>query len=109
MGNLTVDAADVRRWHKERRADILHYVAPVGAGYDVWIEPDTGRERTRCPFVRKDRGASTYKCRIHHTRPQVCRDYLADYEQMVNNGCEIIDELRKLGIDATSWTRYRDG
>jgi Fe-S-cluster containining protein len=83
----------------------LQYVWSITpAVHDAWVKPD-GSECTRCPFVRKDAGAVTYKCRIYDTRPRVCRDYPSNYAQMKFVGCEIIDELRKRGIDATGWEK----
>jgi Fe-S-cluster containining protein len=100
MGNLTASPEDVDRWHRQGRADILRFES-LG---DLWVD-DEDRERTRCPFLRKDRCQSTYKCRIYDTRPADCRNYPQTYGQMVDDGCEIIGELEKLGIDATGWMR----
>jgi Fe-S-cluster containining protein len=105
MSTLSIDRTDVARWRKQGRADILQYVWSITpAVHDAWVKPD-GSECTRCPFVRKDAGAATYKCRIYDMRPQVCRDYPSSYAQMEFVGCEIIDELRKRGIDATGWEK----
>jgi Fe-S-cluster containining protein len=102
MGNLSATAEDVDRWEAEGRYDILRYES-IG---DLWIK--NGEECTRCPFLRKDRGAERHKCRIHDTKPEECRGYPYDYEQMVQDGCEIVGELERLGIDATGWvTRSR--
>lgn len=93
MMTLTATARDVARWQREGRDDILRYVAKVRPGlYDLWV--DDGVELSRCPFLRKDRGAATYHCRIYETRPEACRGYPVDYAQMVNDECEIIDAIR---------------
>jgi len=93
MMTLTASAKDVARWRREGRDDILRYVAQVGLGfYDLWV--DDGVELARCPFLRKDRGAATYRCRIHETRPETCRRYPVSYEQMVADECEIINAIR---------------
>lgn len=89
MLSLSATAKDVVRWRKEGRDDILRYVDHVNMGfYDLWF--DNGKELDRCPFLRKDRGAASYRCTIHNTRPEVCRSYPANYEQMVADECEII-------------------
>lgn len=105
MGNLFASADDVARWDDDFRFDILRYayVMPDGTA-DLWID-ENEREHYRCPFLRKDRGKPTYKCCIHDTKPKPCRDYPQDYDQMVRDGCEIVGELQKLGIDATGWMR----
>jgi Fe-S-cluster containining protein len=100
MGTLSATPDDVARWHEQGRTDILQWES-LG---DLWVDDD-GRECSRCPFLRKDRGKATYKCRIYDTRPAACRDYPQSYEQMVHDGCEIVGELQKLGIDATGWMR----
>jgi Fe-S-cluster containining protein len=108
MLSLNATGDDVRRWRNEGRADILRYAEVIGGKEpwaDLWVKPESGEECTRCPFVRKDRGEPTYSCRIHSTRPQVCRNYPGSYDQMAKDGCEIIEELRKLDIDATGWEK----
>jgi Fe-S-cluster containining protein len=81
MQSLGATGDDVKRWRRERRDDILRFASvlgPPGNPYaDLWIDEfdEKGRERSRCPFVRKVRGQNRYLCTIYETRPQVCRDY----------------------------------
>jgi len=79
MGSLKATGADVKRWRRECRDDILAYVEVMGREpdpwADLWISPRTGDDAKRCPFVRKDANRPTYRCMIYDTRPQVCRDY----------------------------------
>ena len=78
MGTLTATGADVQRWRHERRADILRFAHVLGPRNDPWADlwvDEEGRERLRCPFVRKVRGSPRYLCTIYDTRPQICRDY----------------------------------
>jgi Fe-S-cluster containining protein len=80
MGTLSADAADVRRWKREKRYDILRFVAkPIfpGCDADLWIDERTGIERNRCPFVRKNPNSLKHRCTIYDTRPGVCRRYKA--------------------------------
>jgi Fe-S-cluster containining protein len=103
MGTLEASRADVGRWRRQKRHDILWYVLSISdRQHDLWIKPD-GTECSRCPFVRKDRNKPTHSCRIYDTRPEICREYPGSYAQMKDIGCEIIDELEKLGIDAEGW------
>ena len=111
MDTLSATTADMRRWRREKRADILAYADDFGrtsGGADLWFKPD-GRECSRCPFVRRERGRQTYRCGIYETRPEVCRDYPISYEQMELIGCEIIGELEARGIDARGWDKHRRG
>lgn len=97
MGSLPASVADVRRWKKEGRHDILQYVAHVHDGiYDLWVID--GIELLRCPFVRKNRGQQTYRCTIHETRPDACRNYPVTASQMLEIGCEIVEELERVGV-----------
>ena len=92
MLTLSATAKDVARWRKEGRDDILRHVDQVSPGvYDLWF--DDGWELGRCPFLRKDRGAATYRCKIHDTRPEQCRSYPATYGKMVADECEIIHAI----------------
>jgi Fe-S-cluster containining protein len=102
-GSLQASLEDVISWEVAGRNDILAYVDSLTEGtHDLWIKLN-GDECRRCPFLRKDGRKPTYTCRIYDARPEVCREYPRDYDHMVLIGCEIVDELRKRGIDATGW------
>jgi len=51
----------------------------------------TGRETTRCPFIRKVPGRSRYSCRIYDARPDVCRRYPTTPDHARYTGCEGFD------------------
>ena len=51
----------------------------------------TGRETTRCPFVRKLRGRAQYTCGIYDVRPTVCRRYPTSRDHALYTGCEGYD------------------
>jgi Fe-S-cluster containining protein len=77
MGNLQATGADVRRWRRQGRYDILHFAEIMGPPQDPWADLwiDQSGDRERCPFVRKVRGQNRYMCTIYDTRPKVCRNY----------------------------------
>lgn len=107
MGTLSATQEDIDRWQAEGRDDILQYVAMVSAGvYDLWVKD--GEEYLRCPFLGKDRGKATYHCRIHETRPAVCRAYPVSLRQMVEDGCEISGEIKAVAAMLEGW-RDRNG
>ncbi len=87
MGSLSVSAGDEERLEREERWDILQW---VDAG-DLWLHPETGEEKQRCPFVRKDRNQPTYKCRIYDTHPHVCRQYQQRIDHMRSVDCEMLE------------------
>jgi Fe-S-cluster containining protein len=81
METLQATGEDVRRWRREKRYDILRFASVLPGPRndpraDLWIDEETGVERSRCPFVRKVRGSPRHLCSIYETRPQVCRDYV---------------------------------
>lgn len=45
----------------------------------------------RCPWLRKLPGQSKYICRIYHDRPEDCRHYPVDIDQMVRDECEMLE------------------
>lgn len=79
MLNLTAEGEDVLRWRREGRVDILRFVEVIGppeSPYaDLWIDQDSGDERSRCPFVQQIEGTKKFTCTIYETRPQICRQY----------------------------------
>jgi Fe-S-cluster containining protein len=94
MGTLQASGDDVKRWKAQKRWDILQYAYILGDEddpfADLWVKKN-GDDAERCPFVRKDRGANTYKCMIYDTRPEVCRNYEPWHEgavcvEIVDNG-----------------------
>ena len=95
MGGMMADGADVIRWQREGRHDILAWVDILGSDdnpwADLWISPDAGDESEVCPFVRK-RCDGKYDCAIYDTRPQVCRDYPVNKSHMIGIGCEMLEE-----------------
>lgn len=108
MGTLSATQEDVDRWGAEGRDDILQYVSALAVGvYDLWVKD--GEEYLRCPFLRKDRGRDTYHCRIHETRPAVCKAYPVSLRQMVEDGCEIGGEIKALAAMLNSWQDKNGG
>lgn len=72
-----------------QRPEVLNYTDMLG---DLWISPVTGEEMNRCPWLRKLPRKEKYKCRIHEVRPDVCRAYPVDIDQMVSDGCEMLED-----------------
>lgn len=68
---LAAEEADLARWRREGRTDLL---ARVGEGGFLWVEPATGKPLARCPFLEPTEGGGG-RCAIHLTKPDMCRDY----------------------------------
>jgi len=81
----------VRRWEAAGREDIVAWVDPIAVGdecvYDIWVNPKTGEDVRRCPWLRKVRGSDRYVCRIHDLKPEHCRKYPKSRRHAVETGC----------------------
>jgi Fe-S-cluster containining protein len=86
----SADVEDVDRWEAEGRFDILEWVdlrlRDVGM-MDLWIDPATGDEVTRCPWLRKVPREPRYLCGIHDTKPRHCREYPRSKKHALMTGC----------------------
>ncbi|MBN2325935.1 MAG: hypothetical protein JXR73_02185 [Candidatus Omnitrophica bacterium] len=60
---------------------------------DLWINPRTGEDVTRCPWLRKVRGKNIYACRIHDTKPRHCHEFPWSREIAQKIGCKWYDKL----------------
>lgn len=70
-GHLHASKADVERWRKAGRTDLLRRVSSIGW---IWMNPDTGRLEPSCPFLARA-GRERTVCTIHEIKPDICRDY----------------------------------
>jgi Fe-S-cluster containining protein len=86
----SADTEDVDRWEREGRFDILEWVdlslRDLGM-MDLWLDPTTGDEATRCPWLRKVPRQDRYVCRIHDTKPRHCREYPKSKKHASMTGC----------------------
>ena len=67
------DAKDLERWRHEGRDDILRIYRDARWMGDHFISVATGMTIHDCPFLDWEGGLFT--CRIHGTRPRVCREF----------------------------------
>lgn len=94
-GGLSASAEEVEAWETFNPA-IASYVV----GGKIWMDPDTGEQLTRCPWLEllpadSTNGPDKYGCRIYQDRPEDCRHYPVSIADMVRDGCEMI-EVRDL-------------
>ena len=68
---LRATPGDLERWQREGRADLLARVGDRGA---IWCDSVTGERLDDCPFLARE-GPDRARCRIHATKPRICRDY----------------------------------
>lgn len=70
--HLHASKADLERWTRLGREDLLRRVGPR-TGW-IWLDPETGTLEDACPFLRTI-GPDTRVCGIHDVKPDMCRDY----------------------------------
>jgi len=80
-------------WEREGRFDILEWVDPIHISedhyiYDIWINPKTGADVSRCPWLRKFPKQDKYICRIHDVKPEHCRKYPSSMKHAEETGCK---------------------
>ena len=74
-------------WWETYRPDIFSYVD----GGKIWISPVTGKQMVRCPWLRKLPNQNKYICRIYYDRPDDCKHYPVNIDQMVRDECEMLN------------------
>ncbi len=85
-GGLSATASEIEFW-EVFRPDISRYVR---AG-KIWMDPDSGQQLERCPWLRKAPGQEKYTCDIYHDRPDDCKHYPVNLDEMVRDECEMIE------------------
>ena len=86
LGSAT--EADMLLW-LIRAPELLDYVG--GNRCDLWVSPETGKKMQSCPWLDKLPSQEKYECQIHEVRPEVCRDYPIDFDQMIDLDCEMLE------------------
>ncbi len=84
---------DIELWKREGRDDILDWVMPIEIGerkyvYDIWLNPKTGDDVQRCPWLRKLPNKNKYQCRINDVKPKHCQDYPISKKHASETGCK---------------------
>lgn len=85
-GGLTATKDEIEIW-QEFHPKIYRYVNDGR----IWMDPDTGAQLLRCPWLQKEPDQEKYTCSIYLERPADCRHYPVTIQQMVNDECEMIE------------------
>ena len=85
-GGLSASADEIALWDLVR-PELSQYVQDG----KIWIDPDTGKQIELCPWLRKDLDQAQYTCDIYYDRPEDCRVYPANIEDMINDECEMLE------------------
>ncbi|MGK0250563.1 MAG: Fe-S-cluster containining protein [Oleispira sp.] len=89
-GGLSATADEIEFW-EIFRPHISKYVS----GGKIWMDPTTGKQISRCPWLEKLPDQEKYTCNIYHDRPDDCKHYPVTIPQMINDECEML-ELKDL-------------
>ncbi len=85
-GGLSATADEIEFW-EVFRPHIYEYVSDG----KIWMDPDTGEQISRCPWLEKLPEQEKYTCSIYHDRPDDCKHYPVDIQQMINDECEMLE------------------
>ena len=85
-GGLSASTDEIE-WWENYRPDIYRYVS----GGNIWMNPDTGEQLKRCPWLRQLPNQDKYICDIYEDRPDDCKYYPVTIEQMVKDECEMLE------------------
>ena len=98
--SLAITREEIERWEIER-PDIFAYVSENR----IWFDPKSGEPLERCPWLV---GTSPpYTCSIYLDRPEDCRSYPADLDDMIRDECEML-ESKDLADPETAKIRLRE-
>ncbi len=85
-GGLSASAEEIE-WWETHRPDIAKYVR----NGKIWVNPTTGLQMARCPWLQQLPGERKYICNIYYDRPGDCRHYPVRIEQMQIDECEMLE------------------
>jgi uncharacterized protein len=85
-GSLSASASEIELW-EIFKPDIYQYVRDG----KIWVDPQTGEQIERCPWLRKIPNQEKYTCDIYYDRPDDCKHYPVTIEQMVKDECEMLE------------------
>ena len=92
-GQLSATQEEIELW-EIFNPDIFEYVK----GGEIWFDPETREPLSRCPFLElapknQDDEQDKYTCKIYLARPEDCRHYPSLINEMVQDGCEMIEAI----------------
>ena len=86
-GGLSATPEEIEYW-RTHRPDIARYVA----GPDLWLDPETGKALTYCPWLKPADAKGRHGCSIYADRPGDCRYYPVSIAQMLADDCEMLEK-----------------
>ncbi len=86
-GALSATSQEIELW-EVFNPEIAEY---VNQG-EIWVEPKTKQLLTLCPFLKQETPESPYTCDIYLDRPDDCKYYPSNVQEMILDGCEMIED-----------------
>ena len=95
--NGVVSDADLQRWQQLGRDDLIAWVETLDLGpgnmlHTAWVDPETGEDVERCPWVLDKIDESGHLCGIDNVKPDHCRAYPEHQKHAAATGCDGYDE-----------------
>jgi len=87
-GGLSASQSEIELW-EIFKLDIYQYVS----NGKIWVDPKTGEKIERCPWLRKIPNQEKYTCDIYDDRPEDCRLYPTNIEEMERDECEMLETV----------------
>jgi Fe-S-cluster containining protein len=89
-GALSASKQEIELW-EVFNPDIAEYVHKG----EIWADPKSGKLLELCPFLRLEETNSAsqvkYSCDIYFDRPDDCKYYPSNVQEMISDGCEMIE------------------
>lgn len=92
-GDLAATQEEIDLWELFN-PDIYEYVKDG----KIWFDPQTRVQLSQCPFLieepkKHSEEKTKYSCRIYLDRPEDCRHYPSNINEMVRDECEMIETV----------------
>jgi Fe-S-cluster containining protein len=92
-GDLCATKAEIELW-EIFNPDIFKYVHKNL----IWFDPESGLKLNTCPFLEVETSTNSsapkkYTCSIYLDRPEDCRHYPSNIDEMVRDECEMIEAI----------------
>jgi Fe-S-cluster containining protein len=85
-GGLSVSQSEIDLWELFK-PDIYQYVS----NGKIWVDPKTGEQIERCPWLRKEPNQEKYTCDIYYDRPDDCKSYPVRIDEMERDECDMLE------------------
>ena len=86
-GGLSATQSEID-WWELHRPEIFEHVKDG----KIWVSPENGEPLVRCPWLVELEGENKYACQIYHDRPDDCRHYPTHIDEMIADGCEMLQD-----------------